>query len=734
MFGWCFARHRAVLLIVLVLTAGGAGFLWRPGLQRDYTLEAFVARADPSYETFRSFMAEFRSNELALIAIETDDALSERSLGIQIEIIERIRPLVASGQVEHLGALAEIPPALRAVLGDRLPHHPLVDGNLLSHDGRTAAIVLQMHGEGVSGGERRRTVAALRSAVDQAQRAHPDARIVIAGPYVTLIDMYRYVDRDLVVFCGAAFALLMLTLGIVFRRFGPMVYAMTAALAAMCGALATAVLLALNVSLIVQMIVILVTVLTIANAVHLAVGGEESALREPGAPVTVLARHTLDRLGWPCVAVVATTVAGFASVTISNITPVRLFGWLMAWGLVLGLVLSLVLVPLVFAGGAGGLREGRRLRDGLRWVGAGSLRRYRTVMAVFGLAGLAALSGLPRLRFESDFVKNFRAGSEVRAAYEFIEKHLTPLGSLEVVVRSLDGRSIVTLENAERADALGRRIVADYPPIKKSMTVADLVTLGADTFPASEFDLQLRLGMATRLMGEDMLRNFVSADSSALRINLRAVEGYDVASKLRMAGEIERRAQAAFGEGYKASVTGLYYFYAQLVSGLIRDQYRSFALTVPIVFLMLVIVFRSVKIAALSMIPNLLPVVFCMGAMAWLAIPVNMTTAMMLSVTFGIAVDDTLHYFWRCRREFERCGRYPEAILAAHASVGRACLFTTVVIAGGFWILILSRFLPTAYFGGLVGFTMIGALAADLVLLPVIIVRSKPFGPEKPIR
>ncbi|MHC4235706.1 MAG: MMPL family transporter, partial [Planctomycetota bacterium] len=196
-----------------------------------------------------------------------------------------------------------------------------------------------------------------------------------------------------------------------------------------------------------------------------------------------------------------------------------------------------------------------------------------------------------------------------------------------------------------------------------------------------------------------------------------------------MAADVRAMAQRTFGPAYSIDVTGLYYFYAKLVSGLLRDQYRSFALTVPAVFVALLITFRSVKTAAVAMIPNLLPIFFCLGTMGWLDIPVNMTTAMMLSVTLGIAVDDTVHYLWRFRDEFRRHGDYRAALTATSASVGRACVFTTVVIAGGFWILLLSQFLPTAYFGGLVGFTMLGTLAADLVLLPVLITTFRIAGP-----
>ena len=124
---------------------------------------------------------------------------------------------------------------------------------------------------------------------------------------------------------------------------------------------------------------------------------------------------------------------------------------------------------------------------------------------------------------------------------------------------------------------------------------------------------------------------------------------------------------------------------------------------------------------------NFLPVVFCVGVMGWCGIPVNMTAAMMLSVTLGIAVDDTVHYVWRLKHAYAKHGDIERAIRDSHESVGRACLFTTIVIACGFSILLFSRFLPTAYFGGLLAVTMLAALASDLWLLPALILTWPPF-------
>jgi hypothetical protein len=776
-----FLAHPGVALAaVAALGAVCAVLLIRPGLRRDYRLEAFVAGRSEAYERFRAFSETFGSNELAMITVTNpgargddaaaggSDALSPETRAIVHRIAESARDIP---QVEHLSALTELPALFAALPPEQLRRHPLVEGNLLSRDGRTAAIVLHMRGEGGGGSQRREAVRALRAVVTDARVEFPDASILIAGPYVTLIDMYAYVERDLLVFSAAAFALLAITLWVVFRRWAPVVYAAGGAVVAAIAPLALAAAIGLNASLIVQMIVILVTVLAIAGAVHLAVHAEERAAADPEAPPWRQVEETLRRMWPPCLVVVATTVVGFGSVIISDLTPVRMFGYLMVVGLLVGFVLSIALLPTVWWGirygarnrgtpdkatrsldgrgdpspsrdregavfpngsrGAGALGEGppRDLGERLEGVARFAQRHPRGVVLGFVVATVLLSLKIPDLHFESDFVKNFRADGEVRRAYAFIEEHLTPLGVVEVVVRRTDGGTVVTADTLARIRTFSRRAVEEFEPIRKAIALSDVLAIDGQ-LPTSDWAARMRLAGAAALVGESTLRQFVTADRTALRINLRAAEGYDVGEKLRMSAALQALAQEVFGPQCAVEVTGLYDFYARLVDGLVRDQYRSFGITLVGVFLALCVASRSLRVATAALIPNLLPVLWCVGLMAWCTIPVNMTTAMMLAVTLGIAVDDTVHYLWRCRREFMECGCYETALRATHRSVGRACLFTTIVIAGGFWILTLSRFLPTAYFGGLVGATMLGALAADLLLLPVLIVRWRLFGPE----
>lgn len=337
-------------------------------------------------------------------------------------------------------------------------------------------------------------------------------------------------------------------------------------------------------------------------------------------------------------------------------------------------------------------------------------------------------AALPWLTFESDFVKNFRPESEVRRSYEFISSHLSPTGSMEVVVRRRDGESIVTADAVGRLRTAGTKVVESFGPVRKALGLADVLTLGEGDTPTTDFGVRARLAGARTMFGDGAIRNFLNDDQTGLRLNLRVSEGVSVGQKKQLGVDVETMVAEMMGEEYTAKVTGLYVFYASLVSGLWQDQFRSLGVTIPAVLVVLIVMLRSVRVGVTAIAPTVLPMVFCLGAMAWTGIPVNMTTAMMLSVTTGIAVDDAVHYLWRFGRRLRETGDYDSALRDAHASVGRACVFTTVVIAGGFWILTLSRFLPTAYFGGLLAFTMCCALAGNLVLLPAMVMTFKPFG------
>jgi predicted RND superfamily exporter protein len=131
------------------------------------------------------------------------------------------------------------------------------------------------------------------------------------------------------------------------------------------------------------------------------------------------------------------------------------------------------------------------------------------------------------------------------------------------------------------------------------------------------------------------------------------------------------------------------------------------------------------------MIPNLFPVLIAIGFMGYAGIYLSMQVVTFGAIILGIAVDDTIHFFVRYRREFERMGTYEGALKAVLSTVGRPMTFTSITLVAGFSIFALSNISSVGDFGLMAGFAMIWALLADLFFSPALMLLLKPLGAEK---
>ena len=146
------------------------------------------------------------------------------------------------------------------------------------------------------------------------------------------------------------------------------------------------------------------------------------------------------------------------------------------------------------------------------------------------------------------------------------------------------------------------------------------------------------------------------------------------------------------------------------------------------IFAMFLILFRNIKLSLIGVVPNFIAAFFILGIIGLLGIPLDMMTITIAAITIGIAVDNSIHYIYRFKEEFNVLRDYKSTIKTCHATVGRAILNTSVTIVFGFSILVLSKFIPTIYFGIFTGLAMLLAMVSVLTLLPSLILFIKPFG------
>jgi predicted RND superfamily exporter protein len=177
-------------------------------------------------------------------------------------------------------------------------------------------------------------------------------------------------------------------------------------------------------------------------------------------------------------------------------------------------------------------------------------------------------------------------------------------------------------------------------------------------------------------------------------------------------------------------LTGLLVLYNSMLQSLFGSQIQTLGVTVLVLMGMFLVLFRSFKIALIAIFPNVLAVAVILGVMGWLNIPLDMMTITIGAICVGIAVDDTIHYIHRFKKEFQKDHSYLNTMHRCHESIGHAMYYTSVTIIIGFSILALSNFVPSVYFGLLTGLAMFIALLAALTLLPQMLILAKPFGRE----
>lgn len=260
-------------------------------------------------------------------------------------------------------------------------------------------------------------------------------------------------------------------------------------------------------------------------------------------------------------------------------------------------------------------------------------------------------------------------------------------------------------------------------------TTLDVFAATNDGKPLDTFFLSVLYKRAPPLVKSTLFDPYLSADGNQVRLSVRILESDP---NLRRAALLERiRTDLVDDLGLKPEqvrLTGLLVLYNNVLQSLYRSQILTLGFVFLAILAMFVLLFRSLKIALIGLAPNLLAAATVLGLMGLAGIPLDIMTITIAAITVGIGVDDSIHYLHRFIAEFRDHGDYDLSMQRSHAGIGSAMYYTSIVIAAGFSILVLSNFIPTIYFGLLTGFAMLFAMVANLTLLPLLLTWLQPLG------
>ena len=225
-----------------------------------------------------------------------------------------------------------------------------------------------------------------------------------------------------------------------------------------------------------------------------------------------------------------------------------------------------------------------------------------------------------------------------------------------------------------------------------------------------------------------MIDPYVSEENNEARINIRILDSLKDLRRKELLEKIKTDLQEKFDlKEDQVKITGILVLYNNMLQSLFKSQILTLGVVMAGIALMLVLLFRSIPLAVIGIVPNLLAAAIILGLMGLLRIPLDMMTITIAAITIGIAVDNSIHYIYRFREEYPKTRDYLATMHYCHAHIGKAVFYTAITIIIGFSILVLSNFIPTIYFGLLTALAMFIALFAALTLLPKLILIWKPF-------
>ena len=585
-----------------------------------------------------------------------------------------------------------------------------------------------------------------------------DAQIFLGGAPMIADDLVTFVRDDLSSFSFGVLGFIIVALGLIFRK------VRWVALPLVCCAVAGTVMVGVlglmdwRVTVVSSNFISLLLIITISLTVHLTVRYRELRATRHFSSHEKLLQHAVLSMFKPCLYTGLTTAVAFGSLIVSGISPIISFGWMMVMGVLAALTVVFFLFPAILT-----LLpvDQTKLSSDMRLNLTSTLATITDklkdkVLYLYAVVLLLSVIGLARLQVENSFIDYFREKTEIFQGMSLLDEKLGGTLSFDLIVDlPEEANSFVDGFDDGFDDGFGGASDSDAywftaPKMDQVKAIHEYLENDPQTGKVLSFGAVIQL--AEKLNGYDpidgllwavlysripdalkdtVLTPFVSIKENQLRFNVRVIESDPDLKRNELLQRIEKGIEREFGfTDEQVNVTGILVLYNNVLQSLYESQILTLGVVMLAIMLMFLLLFRSLKIAIICIIPNAIAAAFVLGIMGWLGIPLDIMTITIAAISVGIGVDNTIHYMHRFKREFPRFGNYRDTMFFCHNSIGRAMYFTSMTIVAGFSILALSNFIPTIIFGLLTSLAMLVALVGSLTLLPQLLITFKPLGEE----
>jgi predicted RND superfamily exporter protein len=532
-----------------------------------------------------------------------------------------------------------------------------------------------------------------------------------------------YMLRDNFVFLPPIAIILVSLLAYVFRNWVFIVFPLLTVLTTVIWLLGIMGLFGLEINIMTYIVPTLLFIIGISDAIHIQARFRENLSKDSSNPKGTMLL-TMIQMSKVIFLTSATTSIGFIALMTTSISIVQEFGMEIAMGVMIAWLISIVLVPsgiMMFE--AFEKKEDHTYSPILNWLSNLIPKHPWAFIIIPLIVSFTAIYKIKDLSTDASLMDDLRPQNKLYQDLKMTEKYFGGVLPFEVLLR-------LDKENQE-----SKKTVLDAEVLSYLQNVEDL--LNKELKNSRFFSLSTFLESIKRIRGDSDSVFYSSATIEQI-LNVREKGQPKLIdqkqSTLRITGLIENKTSSEMEKIYakldslsksfpsylSIECTGTTVVALRSNDYLVQSLVNSLCIALLFISIVMALMFRKKSILFASLITNLIPIFTVLGILSWLGISIRPPTAMTFSVALGIAVDDSLHFLLRYRKELKQGSNRVEAIRATIMNTGSALMITTTILVSGFSVLLLSAFLPTYQFGMLAAGMIGTALLCDLTLLPAL--------------
>ena len=615
-------------------------------------------------------------------------------------------------------------------------YYPFYENILFSENKKTVQTAIYLNKEIINNAERIYFINEVFIPKIKAFEKLTKIDIRISGmPYIRTLNAQNIMD-EIGKFVLIAILVTVLIFFFFFRSYRATLITLTVVIIGVMWALGVLGLFRFEITVLTALIPPLIIVIGVPNCIFL-INKYQHEVKKHGNQARSLQR-VISKIGNATLMTNITTACGFATFILTDSEILKEFGLVASVNIMLIFILSILLIPIIYSFMP--LPQEKHLKHlNNIWVNEFvdflvlTVKKYRIPVFITSILCLCiSIIGIYQIKISGNMIEDMPKNSEFVKDIKFYEKEFKGILPIEIMIDSKRKNGITRLATLKRMDDLSKHILK-IPELSKPLSILNLSKYIKQSFyngnpnyfqlPSSQENTFISSYVKNSNLKFDKNNSFISQDGQIARmttmmgeVNTERMEGIEAS--------LIKGIELYFPkERYNVTLTGKTLGYLKGTKYLVKNLLISLSLAILLISFLIIYMFRSYKMVIISLIPNILPLIFTAGVMGFLNIPIKPSTILVFSIAFGISVDDTIHFLVKYRQELiANNWKIRKSVFSSLKETGISMFYTSVVLFFGFSVFMTSSYGGTIALGGLVSTTLLFAMLANLILLPSLLI------------